>query len=109
MSREPEWDDAQRDALLGLQIYESQLCRCGVHSTLTHDPEQRFPLDSDTCPVCAGLARYDRILRDGDEQHLQRMGSTPPPGMPRPSDGRHVYVHHEPPADRPVPPVQLQT
>jgi hypothetical protein len=66
--RETEWDDVQRDAMLGLQAYRDDLCReCGF-PTMLHAPKYRFALEVNTCKIRATQDRYDRMLRAADEK-----------------------------------------
>lgn len=92
MTRDPEWDDHERDKLLAWSLYQSQMCDCGLHkSTADEDPD--VELAHRVCPVCAGIAAQLRILSDAEERDLRRYGTDgPPPGAPRLTDGRKNFL-----------------
>lgn len=91
VTREPEWDDRQRDKMLGLALYEQQVCSgCGFHQSLT-DPQYAYQIEERTCPVCAASARFLRMQADADKQARKRPGGSSPTA-PDPADGRHVSV-----------------
>ena len=91
VTREPEWDDVSREEMLGLAEFEAGICDCGFHKSLTRDKRNVFSFEVDTCPVCAGRARYDRLQRKDDAEVQSRMENAPPTA-PRPGDGRHVHM-----------------
>lgn len=88
MTREPEWDDHERAKLLAWSLYESQLCDCGLHQSIA-DEDPDLEMVPRVCPACAGIAVQMRILADAEDREMEAYGSDgPPPGAPRPSDGR---------------------
>lgn len=94
MTREPEWDDEQRDRMLALADYEAGICSgCGWHHDLIHEPGAGFKIDLDTCPVCAQVAQYGRWQEELDKENDRRIGETDA-REPRPTDGRKVRLQH---------------
>lgn len=86
-TREPEWDDAERDQMLALQAYERGVCECGFHESQI-DPAKLFVTFEDrVCPVCAGADVHARVklANDGDTSKAS-------PKEPRPADGRRTYI-----------------
>lgn len=78
--------------MLGLVAYRAGLCACGWHESLATDKSNHFTFEDKFCPVCAGVAQYDRITRDRDETMVKRLGEKPPPSAKRPSDGRRTFT-----------------
>ncbi|WP_166390316.1 hypothetical protein [Nocardioides ochotonae] len=99
VTREPEWDDAQRDALLGYKLYESQICECGFHKSLTRDKSQHFDIEDDVCFVCRAAAQYSRVQSIGDRAAEKALGENAPPMAVRPSDGRRTHIRHKSPLE----------
>lgn len=89
--RESRIDDSDRAALLGLAMFEAQVCRCGFHPSLADDKENVFAAESRTCPVCAGYARQERELHERD-QAAAKSAPDAPASARRPSDGVHPYM-----------------
>lgn len=89
---EPEWDDPERSRMLGLVRYETRVCECGFHESLTHDPSNHFTPEVDQCPVCKGVAQFVRVLNAGDDAARKALGENRPPATPDPADGRHVRM-----------------
>lgn len=75
-----------------MRAHDRGLCACGFHSTLTQDRSNFFTFGEDTCPVCAGIAKYARIQHANDDQAMKAMGENPPPNRTEPGDGRRVFV-----------------
>ena len=92
MHVEPEWDDESRAEMLALAEYEAGICDCGFHKSLTHDKANHFKFETDRCPVCAGWARYGRLQSRDDAEEEEKLGKDAPPTMPRPGDGRRVFM-----------------
>lgn len=92
VTREVEWDDRQRDRLLALGVYESGVCACGFHRSIASDTDNLFTFDTETCPVCRGSARMERMQQSTDADEEKRLGENPPPAAPRSSDGRRTHV-----------------
>lgn len=88
VTREPEWDDAQRDAMLGLGLFESGVHDCGFHKSLAGDKDNVVAIEEDECAFCRGAAQYDRVQKQRDREHEDRLGDNAPAAAPRPSDGR---------------------
>ena len=87
--------------MLALEVYERGICECGFHEDLT-DPAQHFyQIETRTCPVCAGTARYGRVQHDADEKQRKAFGDTMPPSTPDPADGRKTFI-------RPLSPVEVE-
>lgn len=88
MTREPEWDDHERDKLLAWSLYQSQLCDCGLHQSIA-DEDPDVEMVPRVCPVCAGIEVQKRIVAAADERETEAHGADgPPPGALRDSDGR---------------------
>lgn len=98
MTREPEWDDTSRAEMLALAEFESGICECGFHSSLTHNTANVFNFEVDHCPVCAGRAQYDRLQVKDDREEIEKLGEHALPTVPRPTDGRHVSMVMQPPS-----------
>lgn len=94
VTREPEWDDEQRNLMLALAQYKAELCDCGNHISLTDDPSNVFQPTERVCAVCAGADRYTRVQQEADEKAI---GEKPSAHTPRPSDGRRTYMRLLPP------------
>lgn len=92
VTREPEWDDAERDRMLALAVYEAGVCTCGYHVSLTSDLDNTFTFEDRKCNVCAGIKRYGRLQSAQDEQADKELGPSPPPHAARAGDGRHTGV-----------------
>lgn len=89
MTREPEWDDVERDKMLALDEYEASKCECGLPEEIAdQDPDLEMPVR--VCPVCAGLARIARIQNARDDEALKTLGKNPAPEAKRSTDGRHI-------------------
>jgi hypothetical protein len=100
VTREPEWDDAQRDAMLGLAIYEGGVCSgCGFHRSIADDKDNLIAIEEHVCSVCRSGTQYGRIQGSRDTEHENRLGESPPPAAPRPSDGRSTYFRLLSPAE----------
>lgn len=78
--------------MLALDQFESELCQCGNHISVTEDPSNVFMPTERVCPVCAGLDQYSRIQQARDEDASKAAGENTPPATPRPSDGRMTYL-----------------
>ena len=89
---EPEWDDRERLKMLALGKFEAGLCECGWHEDLTGDPDNHFTFVERVCPVCRGSAQQTRMQHAADEAFDKTLGDKPPPGAPRPADGRRTAV-----------------
>lgn len=96
--RESRIDDADRASLLGLAMFEDQVCRCGFHPSIADDDDNTFTPEARKCPVCAGEAQWSRMLSDEDEK-ASKAAPHAPPGAPRPSDGRYPYMRFLSPAE----------
>ena len=91
VTREPEFDDGDRERLLALRAYQAGVCECGVHESLTADKANVFTLEKRTCPVCRSSAQYGRVLAEEDKRAEERLKDAAPV-TPRPSDGRRVFL-----------------
>lgn len=90
---EAEWDDQQRDRMLGLALFEKGVHACGFHLDLTTDRENHFAIEESECLVCASLEKFDRIRGEADQKAMAQMGGdNAPAAAPRPSDGRITSV-----------------
>lgn len=89
---EPEWDDETRNLAEGLDMHERQSCPgCGLHESITSDPDAAFTFEERTCPVCQGQDGYARILAERDNkwhEHNQNVSAA----ARQPSDGRMVFM-----------------
>lgn len=92
VTREVTWDDESRDDMLALAHYETGICECGFHSSLTSDPSNFFTIEESRCLVCKGAAVHSRIQHAADDEVIARMGEDPPPDRVRPDDGRRTYL-----------------
>lgn len=90
MTREPEWDDQQRERMLQLAEYEAGVCPdCGTHHEM-RDPERHFyQMETPICSVCAGIERTQRMLTEQDDENGKRLRDQAV-SEPRPSDGRKL-------------------
>lgn len=88
---EPEWDDATRHQAEGLALMERDSCPgCGLHSSILADPENhRFTFDARVCAVCKAQDTYGRVVAERDEKQSLKDA---PANVPRPGDGRHIYL-----------------
>lgn len=90
VTREPEWDDYERDKMLALELYESEVCECGFHKSIAHDPDQWFDLESVTCPLCADIAARMRSIAKSDQAEDDALKEKP--GKKRTADGRRWFT-----------------
>lgn len=90
---EPEWDDGTRTLVEGLGKYDRDCCPgCGLHASILADPEtHRFTFEDDLCAVCKAKAAYGRVVAAKDEAAGKHLKGAPPL-VPRPGDGRHIYL-----------------
>lgn len=91
VTREPEWDDYERDKMLALGLHEAGICECGFHESIA-DEDPDLELDIRVCPVCKELAPIMRKHDDADAKARRAQGQKPDPEAPLPSDGRHVRL-----------------
>lgn len=97
VTRESEWDDNSRARAEALSVFEAETCTgCGLHPTIATDPANVFTFDEHTCPVCKGQDIYGRVVADRDDRATNDKA---PPGSPRPSDGRHIYLRQVDPEE----------
>lgn len=94
VTREPEWDDAERAKMLALFEYESSIHNgpgeCGLPDEIARSNPHMEPV-VETCPMCADRARNDRVWAKRDQDFEKRLGDDPAPEERRPSDGRHEW------------------
>ena len=102
VTREPEWDDAERDQMLALVEYEAGVCDCGFHESVIDPDTLHVTFDDRVCPVCAGATQYRRHLDDRDDEFLKGLGKDAPARTPRPSDGRRTFIKPVPPREKPT-------
>lgn len=90
---EPEYDDATRLLVEGLDRYDKELCPgCNLHESVLADPEHNvLTFEEKLCKVCAAQAVYARTLGRKDADAAEQLKGAPPM-VPRPSDGRHVTM-----------------
>lgn len=100
MTREPEWDENERNRMLALDFYDAQVCAgCGFHESVTSDPANLVMPEQHLCSVCAGKAQYERLVSHEDEKREGHIPDAAPPQYPRPSDGRRVVLRHLSPTE----------
>lgn len=94
VTRDPEWDDAERGKLLDLAEYERgvHVDGCGFHSSVSNDPDNFFTVEADHCLLCANLAREQRSLDEADRKEAERLKNNP--RARHRADGRRVYLRH---------------
>jgi hypothetical protein len=91
VTREPEFDDAERERLMAYLAYQAGICECGIHESLSSDKSNFFTFEKRTCLACRGKAQYLRILADEDKAVEDRLENAPPAAA-RPSDGRRLFL-----------------
>lgn len=91
MTREIEWDDYEREKMLGLAQFEAKVCECGFHESVA-DEDPDLELAVRVCPVCSGLARHMRKMAAADDAARKALGAKPDPEARHPGDGRHVRL-----------------
>lgn len=74
-----------------LAEYDTGICDCGFHQSITDNPANLLKIEERVCNVCVAAARYSRLQDYADEQASKQMGEVPP-GAPAPGDGRKTYV-----------------
>ena len=92
VTREPEWDDAERNQMLALDAYERGVCACGFHESLIDPTTLHVTFEDRVCPVCAGAAQYGRVLSARDEEFSKALGKDASPREKRPADGRRTFI-----------------
>lgn len=86
--------------MLALAAYKRDVHACGLHKSVIEDPENNVLVpDQDTCPVCAYVDRYERRVAAEDEKKVKAMGKDPDPDLPRPWDGRSLFLRPATPAE----------
>lgn len=88
---EVEWDDQERAKRLAWDVYQSEICACGLHISVA-DTDPDAGTKARICPVCAGIAVAHRRQSAADDQAVKALGQNPPPEAPRPTDGRYISV-----------------
>lgn len=73
---EPEWDDDQRNRMLALMEYEAGVHSCGFHRSLAFDMSNGFTFEFETCPVCAGRDRFERVVSERDKREREAAGDS---------------------------------
>lgn len=94
---EAEWDDYERDKMLALGMYEDGLCSgCGIHKSRMRKGVDHYTFDTEVCVACAGADMFHRHLAAKDHGHEKQipdtLSETAKATLPRPADGRKVYV-----------------
>lgn len=94
---EPEWDDYERDKMTALDMHDAAVCSgCGVHKSRMRKGIDFYTFADEPCVVCAGSDMYHRHLAAQDHAHEKTisdsMDEAAKAGLPRPSDGRKVYI-----------------
>ena len=89
VERESRIDDADRIEIMALLRHDAELSPCGFHPVIANDTDNTFTPESQTCPVCAAMALWDRVQAEQDKQAVP---PDAPAKHPRPSDGRHSYM-----------------
>lgn len=92
MTREPEWDDAERNQMLGLVVYENGVCECGFHESLIDPATLHVTFEPKVCPVCAGAAAFGREQKKLDDEQDKMLGKDPAPTAKRAADGRRTFI-----------------
>lgn len=95
VEREPEWSLDDRLLVMALPIYRAGIHHhgCGLHDSVYADPDHNVVSPaSDTCPGCAALDRWRRILAEEEHERFKKAKAA----EPRPSDGRVTYMKHTP-------------
>lgn len=95
VTRESEWDDRQRDKMLGLSLYRAGLCHGCGYPKILHHPRYHFDIELERCPIKAALDRFDRIQGEADEKVREAQKNNP--AAPQAKDGRQVSVRLKPP------------
>lgn len=103
VTREPEWDDAERNQMLALDAYERGVCACGFHESLIDPTTLHVTFEDRVCPVCAGAAQYGRVLSARDEEFSKALGKDASPREKRPADGRRTFIVPTDPIRSPSP------
>lgn len=78
--------------MLALTQFESELCSCGNHISITEDPSNVFMPETRVCRVCAGMDQFTRIQQDRDSAAEKALPKDAPPRTPRPADGRRTFL-----------------
>lgn len=103
VTRESEWDDAERAKALALTTYEQGICGgCGLHHDIAKDGP-RLGLIEKVCPVCVDLASGGRQMNERYEETLRLMGKNPPASARRPTDGLTLTYRIKPTDSQEVP------
>lgn len=90
VTRDSEFEDADRAELLAYLAYQRGICDCGIHESLK-DPSNFFTFEYRTCPICKGLAQEGRKQAEQDGRVAEQLKDAPP-ATSRPSDGRRMFV-----------------
>lgn len=98
VTREPEWDDEQREAFEDLRAYESEVHvnGCGLHDSIAREnPDAKIA--EDTCPKCAEVEVAMRVLGAQDAAEEAKFRDVP--GKRRKSDGRRRWLQLKTPQE----------
>lgn len=90
VTREPEWDNLEREKMLGLAEYEAGVCSCGFHRSQRDPAENFYTWETETCPMCSASAKRDRENEAEDAKVRKAAGDGPITSLP--SDGRKTYL-----------------
>jgi hypothetical protein len=88
VERESRIDDADRTELMALAQHDAAIGPCGYHPIIAKDEANTFTPETDICPVCAAIDKWNRMLDEQDK----KISPDAPATEPRPSDGRHSYM-----------------
>jgi hypothetical protein len=81
--------------MLALDQYEAGICACGVHSSQKEPGKHFWDIDTEQCPICAGvdmrMRQYAAIDHEA-EAELEHLSISEKAAQPRPDDGRRVFV-----------------
>lgn len=91
VTREPEWDDYERDKMLALGLYEAAICECGYHESVA-DQNPSLEFEFRVCPICKDLAKGLRKIDAADDAAKKALGPKPDPEAYLPDDGRHLRL-----------------
>lgn len=93
---DPEWDDRERDKMIGLEMYEAGICDgCGVHKSRQKAGEHFYDIGTHQCPTCAALSQRGRIyavLDHEQEARLEGLSEKQKAEEPLAKDGRSFVL-----------------
>lgn len=83
--------------MLALEQYRRGVGPCGFHHSLTADPDNAFTTVTETCTVCAGIEKDQRVEAERSREEEDALKGQPTES--RSTDGKRKFVRQLTPAE----------